>query len=208
MPRISAAERRGDFVRAAVEVIAIHGVDGATTRRIAEHAQAPLATLHYCYNSKEELLADVFEFVTTRFRDAITASEAHGDLVETARALLRGVMEFYVESTNFGVTALELTNWARRQHGNQAITVYDKAMETVRSALRDAADHPLEPETIDAIAYVIASLADGFALNWLTYGDRAVAAEQMQLSTSVLESWLATRLESPRCGAVIGPPAR
>ncbi|MEV4647282.1 TetR/AcrR family transcriptional regulator [Saccharopolyspora sp. NPDC049357] len=197
MPRISAAERRNDFVRAAVDVIATHGIDGATTRRIAEQAQAPLATLHYCYNSKEDLLADVFDHVAGRFREAITDSDPHADLVETARALLRGVMEFYLESPNLGSTALEVTNWARRQNRDHAITVYDKAMETLRATLRSAAaDQPLEPETVDHLAYVIASLADGFGLNWLTYGDRSAAAEQMQVTTSVLESWLATRLET------------
>lgn len=197
MPRISAKERRSDFVRAAVEVIATHGIDGATTRRIAEQAQAPLATLHYCYDGKEDLLSDVFEFVAGRFRDAIADSDPHADLVVTARAILRGLMEFYLESASLGATALELINWARRQHGDHAITVYNKAMDAARTALRSgAADHSIEPETIDHIAYVIASLADGFGVNWLTYGDRSAAAEQMQISTSVLECWLATQLES------------
>ncbi|MDI2030594.1 TetR/AcrR family transcriptional regulator [Saccharopolyspora sp. TS4A08] len=196
MPRISAAERRSDFVRAAVDVIAARGVDGATTRRIAEQAQAPLATLHYCYDSKEDLLTDVFEFVAGRFRDVIVSSEPRADLVLTAQALLRDVMEFYLESPNLGSTALEVTNWARRQNRDHAITVYDKAMETLRDTLRSAAaDRSIEPETIDHLAYVIASLADGFGLNWLTYGDRSTAAEQMEISASVLESWLATRLE-------------
>lgn len=197
MPRISAAERRDALVRAAVDVIATHGIDGATTRRIAEQAQAPLAALHYCYDSKEDLLADVFEFVASRYRDVIAESDPHADLVETARALLRSVMDFYLESANLGATALELTNWARRQNRDHAMTVYDKAMETLRTTLRNAAaDQPLEPETIDHLAFVIASLADGFALNWLTYGDRSAATEQMQVTTSVLESWLATRLET------------
>ena len=197
MPRISAAERRRDFVNAAVEVIATHGIDGAKTRRIAEQAQAPLATLHYCYDSKEDLLADVFEFVASRYRDVVASSDPHADLVVTARQLLRGVMEFYLESANFTATAAELTSWARRQSGDRSIRVYDQAMEALRTALRSAAsDHPLEPEAIDQIAYVIATLADGFAVNWLTYGDRSAATEQMQISVSVLESWLATRLES------------
>ncbi len=197
VPRISVAERRSDFVNAAVEVIATHGIDGAKTRRIAEQAQAPLATLHYCYDSKEDLLADVFELVASRYRDVVASSDPHADLVVTARQLLRGLMDFYLESANFAATAAELTSWARRQSGDRAIRVYDQAMEALRTALRNAAsDHPLEPEAIDQIAYVIATLADGFAVNWLTYGDRSAATEQMQISVSVLESWLATRLES------------
>ncbi|MCZ0991077.1 TetR/AcrR family transcriptional regulator [Streptomyces diastatochromogenes] len=195
MARISVAQRRSDFINAAVEVIAVHGIDGATTRRIAEQAQANLAMLHYCYDSKEDLFADVYEFVAGRYRDLVKSSDPHSTLVDTARQLLRGVMEWYLESPSFTAAALELINWARRQHGERGIAVYDQALETVRAALRGAAsEHPLEAETIDQIAYVIATLADGFALNWLTYGDRAAATEQMETAVSVLESWLAARL--------------
>ncbi|GAB2738740.1 hypothetical protein GCM10027174_10050 [Salinifilum aidingensis] len=197
MPRISAAERRGEFVKAAVEVIATHGIDGATTRKIADQAQAPLAALHYCYDSKEDLFEDVYEFVSARFRDVLVNSDPHGDLVATARQILRGVMECYLESANFAATAMELINWARRQHQDRGMRVYDQAMEALRTVLRSAADdRALDRDDIDQIAYVIASLADGFAVNWLTYGDRSAAEEQMRISESVLESWLSARLES------------
>ncbi|WP_229052498.1 TetR/AcrR family transcriptional regulator [Aeromicrobium sp. Leaf350] len=195
MPRISAADRRSDFVKAAVEVIAEHGIDGATTRRIAEQANAPLATLHYCYNSKEDLFGDVYTFVAERFKEVAVTSDPHGDVPETARQLLRGVMECYLESENFAATTLELVSWARRQHGDKGIGVYDEALEILRQLLRtaDSADE-LDDNGVDEIAYVIATLADGFALNWLTYGDPSAAQEQMAVVTSVLDSWLSARL--------------
>ncbi|GAA5118913.1 TetR/AcrR family transcriptional regulator [Haloechinothrix salitolerans] len=197
VPRISAAQRRSDFVNAAVEVIATYGIEGATTRRIADQAQANLAMLHYCYDSKEELFADVYEYVAGRYRDVIKDSEPHSDLADTARQILRGAMEFYLESPSFAAATLELISWARRQHGDRGIAVYDQALESVRAALRGAAaDHPVEPETIDQIAYVIATLADGFAMNWLTYGDRSAATEQMAIAESVLQSWLVVRVGS------------
>ncbi|MGV9888159.1 TetR/AcrR family transcriptional regulator [Streptomyces sp. NPDC003395] len=178
-----------------MEVIAIHGIDGATTRRIAEQAQANLAMLYYCYDSKEDLFADVYDFVARRFRDVLEVSDPRSNLVDTARQLLHRVMECYLQSVSFTAATLELINWARRQHGNRGIAVYDEALEAVRAALRNATEeHPVESETIDQITYVIATLADGFALNWLTYGDPSAATEQMETATSVLESWLAVRL--------------
>ena len=78
MARIPAAERRAELVAAAVRVIAAHGVDGATTRRIAEEANAPLATLHYCFSSKEVLFAAVFEYVTAQYREVLTRNDVHG----------------------------------------------------------------------------------------------------------------------------------
>ncbi len=201
MPRISAAQRRSDFVNAAIEVIAAYGIDGATTRRIADQAQANLAMLHYCYDSKDDLFADVYEFVAGRYRDVIQDSDPHSTLADTARQLLRGAMEAYLESPSFAATTLELISWARRQHGDRGIAVYDQALESVRAALRGtSAEHPVEPETIDQIAYVIATLADGFAMNWLTYGDRSAATEQMETVVSVLDSWLAARVGSTPAG--------
>ncbi|MER7190641.1 TetR/AcrR family transcriptional regulator [Streptomyces flaveolus] len=195
--RISVAQRRSDFINAAVEVIATHGIDGATTRRIAEQAQANLAMLHYCYDSKEDLFADVYDFVAGRFREVLKDVDPHADLMDSARRLLRSAMECYLESASFTAATMELVSWARRQHGDRGIAVYDQALDAVRDVLRSApSDHPVEPETIDQIAYVIATLADGFALNWHTYGDRSAATEQMDITTSVLDSWLAARLGS------------
>lgn len=195
MPRIPAAQRRQDFIEAAVEVIATHGIDGATTRRIADQAGANLAMLHYCYDSKEDLFADVYEFVSGKYRDLLTSCDPSSGLQETARQLLRAVMEFYFDSPSFTATTIELINWARRQHGDRGIAVYDEAIETSRALLRESSAGQRVPKrTIDEAAYVVATLADGFALNWMTYGDRAAAKKQMAITESVLESWLASKL--------------
>jgi AcrR family transcriptional regulator len=195
--RISAAQRRSDFIDAAVDVIAVYGIAGATTRRIADHAQANLATLHYCYDSKEDLFTDVYQSIAARLRNVITDSDPHSTLEDAARQLLRGLMEYYLESPDITAATIELISWARRQHGGRGIAIYDHALETVRAVLRGAtSDHPVEPEAIDETALVIATLADGFAGNWFTYGDRSAAMEQMEIAICALDCWLAVRLES------------
>lgn len=195
MARIPVAQRRRDFIDAAVEVISAHGIDGATTRRIAEQAKANVAMLHYCYDSKEDLFADVYEFVTGRYREVIESSDPHTTLPAAAQAILRGVMECYLDSPSFTATTFELVNWARRQHGDRGIAVYDQALESLRKALQEsAADEPVTPEVIEEIAYVLATLADGFAVNWMTYGDATIARAQMEITCSVLDAWLTSRL--------------
>lgn len=195
MARIPVAQRRRDFIDAAVEVIASHGIDGATTRRIAEQANANVAMLHYCYDSKEDLFADVYEYATGKYREVIEGSDPHTTLPAAAQAILRGVMECYLESPSFTATTFELVSWARRQHGDRGIAVYDQALDSLRKALQEAAaNDPVAPETIDEIAYVLAALADGFGLNWLTYGDAKAARGQMEINCSVLDTWLASRL--------------
>ncbi|HRO30702.1 TetR/AcrR family transcriptional regulator [Citricoccus sp.] len=65
--RIPAEQRREEFIEAAARVIAQEGVERATTRRIAQEAGAPLAALHYCFHSKEELLEAVQEYLSRDF---------------------------------------------------------------------------------------------------------------------------------------------
>lgn len=195
MARIPAAERRADFIHAALRVIAAHGIDGATTRRIAEEAGAPLASLHYCYDSKEELFGDVYEFVGQRFQEVLTVPDSSSDLRSTARHLLRALMECYFESADFTAATLELVSWASRQDEDRGIGVYDKALQASRAALEHAAMDLPSDDLIDRISYIAGVLADGVALNWHTYGDRSRAIDQMDLAESVLDTWLRSQLE-------------
>ena len=161
----------------------------------AEQAKANVAMLHYCYDSKEDLFADVYTFVAGKYREVIEGSDPHTTLPEAARQILRGVMECYLESPSFTAATFELVNWARRQHGDRGIAVFDQAMDTMRKALQEAgADDSVTPDLVDETAYVVASLADGFGVNWLTYGDPSVARGQMDLNCSVLDAWLTARL--------------
>ena len=196
MSRVPAAERRNDFVNAAIHVIAVHGVDGATTRRIADQAEAPLATLHYCFDSKEDLFAAVFEKVAEQYRDVVVENDVHSDVATTACAILRGLTHWYlVESADFASATVELVSWAQRQQGKPAIPVYNEAFNAMRSILKDAASsQDIPSETIDEISYVIAALSDGFAVNWLTYADSSEAARQADIIVDVLDTWLAAKL--------------
>ena len=51
--------RRDLLVQAAFRVIAEHGVEAATTRRISAAASMSLASFHYAFESRDELLAEL-----------------------------------------------------------------------------------------------------------------------------------------------------
>jgi AcrR family transcriptional regulator len=197
MARIPVAQRRHELIQAALEVIADHGIDGATTRRIADQANANVAMVHYCWDSKEDLFGDVFDYVATRYREVIEGSDPHTTLPETAAQILRRVMQCYLDSPSFTAATFELVNWARRQHGDRGVAVYEQAFATVNKALLEAAGDTAGRQDINEITYVLATLADGFAVNWLTYGDPAAARQQMEINLGVLHSWLAARPTAP-----------
>lgn len=109
MARISADDRRSEFVRSAARVIANHGVAAATTRRIAAEANAPLASLHYCFRNKDELLQEVYNYLSRDYATALppvpasTAGLAH---VMEAHALR--IWDRMVANPHEQVTTFEL----------------------------------------------------------------------------------------------------
>ncbi|MEV0332498.1 TetR/AcrR family transcriptional regulator [Nocardia sp. NPDC050717] len=191
MARIPAVERRRDFVAAAVHVIAAHGVDGATTRRIAERAGMPTATVRYCFSSKELLLAAVNDHIARELHRVIAGGDHDGDLAAVAHGILRRVTTHYLEQPEHAAAVVELVNWARRQRAGSAATVYEQAYRAARATLDAAARaEPGAPRTTEQIAHVLSVMADGFAVNWLAFADRDLAAGQADTLADLLDMWL------------------
>ena len=69
MPHIAVDERRQLLVEAAIRVMARDGVAKATTRAIAAEAGMALAAFHYSFRSKQELLENVLEAITSHTVD-------------------------------------------------------------------------------------------------------------------------------------------
>ncbi|EMY35032.1 TetR family transcriptional regulator [Arthrobacter crystallopoietes BAB-32] len=81
----------------------------ATTRRIAAEAEAPLASLHYCFRSKDELLQEVYYYLSRDYAQAlppVPASDAGLESVVLAHA--RRVWERMLAEPHEQVTTFEL----------------------------------------------------------------------------------------------------
>ncbi|MBF8184848.1 TetR family transcriptional regulator [Nonomuraea sp. K274] len=113
MTYLSADERRRLIVDAAVHVIATEGLARATTRRIAEQAQVPLGSLHYCFRNKDELNLLILE------RGQATMRTAFEDLREGGfEATLREIVAMYWrwirDHLGLHLALVELLMWAIR----------------------------------------------------------------------------------------------
>jgi AcrR family transcriptional regulator len=125
MTRVSQVDRRTQLIEAAIRVIQRDGIDRATTRAIATEAQAPLASIHYSFGSKEDILRAAFDHVVSELM-----IELAGDLDETAGLrsviadLLRRVGQL-LEDKRFVVVLLEISPskdpWARIQMDQIAV---------------------------------------------------------------------------------------
>ncbi|MFC0582213.1 TetR/AcrR family transcriptional regulator [Micrococcoides hystricis] len=114
MSRVPLAQRSQQFVEAAARVIAREGVSAATTRRIAAEADAPLASLHYCFRSKEELMEQVYKHLSEDYARALTPLSEDAGLEETVSGHLRRIWKRIVASPWEQITTFELLLRATR----------------------------------------------------------------------------------------------
>ena len=69
-PKTVGDERRLSLVQAAYELIAEGGFEGLRTRNVAARAGVNIATLHYYFPSKEDLIRGVVEYLLQQFMTA------------------------------------------------------------------------------------------------------------------------------------------
>src|SRR5690348_7514967 len=119
---MSADARRAELLQAALRVMSRDGVAAGTTRAIVAEAGMPLATFHYCFRSRNELLRELITLVTTMERDAAAAAMTtgegdlaaagdtapSGDFRETLRQGLRGYIGLLVENPGHELFLFEL----------------------------------------------------------------------------------------------------
>lgn len=93
--------RRRQILDAAIEVLAQHGLAGATFARIADRAEISPALISYHFANKTQLMRQVVATITEAMDAAITAEI--GD-AQSYRSALRGLIEtqvhYFAEHTN------------------------------------------------------------------------------------------------------------
>lgn len=201
MARISADDRRSEFVRSAARVIANHGVAAATTRRIAAEANAPLASLHYCFRNKDELLQEVYNYLSRDYAMALppvpasTAGLAH---VMEAHALR--VWDRMVQNPHEQVTTFELLLRRFRVDDDgqpQALamnqSMYNGWISSTMALFTDAAVAAVEPipSNLEQVTRLFISGIDGISMQHLADPDEARSKELVKLLALSLSRALA-----------------
>lgn len=190
MPHIPTELRRQLFIDAALVVVARDGVDRATTRRIAEEAGAPVATLHYCFHSKELLLWAVFEQLVGRVRDEVGDAAARAEGAGTmASRLLRQAVEWATACPETYRAQLEIWFWAKRHDPEFAVRSYRLFMDTWRELLRDTRT-PIPETELESMVHLLVGLADGLCMQLVNDSDREATRRKVDMATTMLEAHL------------------
>ncbi|WP_031479700.1 TetR/AcrR family transcriptional regulator [Streptomyces bicolor] len=126
MAHVSAAERRPQLIKAAIELMAREGVAAGSTRAIAAELGVAQATVHYTFGTKEELYRAVMEQLTqdlvAQVEQAAPTDASFEDTIATlAEALWRTVLEqpaSYQLLTELSMFALRTPHLQEALHGH------------------------------------------------------------------------------------------
>jgi AcrR family transcriptional regulator len=189
--RVPLEERRQQFIAAAKAVIAEFGVEGATTRRIAEAADAPLAALHYCFDSKEDLLFAMWEeHLRTLLAEGARPPAKRAGLACAAVQELRFAIARLTEDDELAATTTELLLWARRQDPALGRRAYEMYYDVSIAHLTSELSRRDSEELVAPLARMISTAYDGLMLQWITFHDREWLDQAVDMWAEAIELYV------------------
>jgi AcrR family transcriptional regulator len=175
-------DRRGQLVTSAIRALAREGVPHSTTRAIAAEAGVNIATLHYHFGGKDQLVAAVMSAVSAQHAEVFRlAIPTDGGLEDGLIAGLHRVLEFVRETQQLQLLQYELTTsalrWEDPEAGAEMVTnQYDAYLHVTRQVLQEIlaeSGQRIAVPVEDLAAWIVTGL-DGLFLQTLvsTRGDR------------------------------------
>lgn len=191
MPNMPADERRAKLLEAAQRVMAERGVAGGTTRAIVAEAGMSLATFHYCFHSREEMLRELIVKLSDRERHAAGgALSASEDPRESLRAVLYGYLAHLEENAGEELLLLELNHYAQRTPAlrDLAAEQYLGYYAGVREILAGMSESSELNWRLDAelLARLAVTITDGITTTWLADRDSVRTREVVDAFVDLL----------------------
>jgi len=161
-----AEPRKDALVAAAYKILATRGFEGLRTREVAAAVGVNIATLHYYFPHKEDLIRGVVGYAMGRFRETLSgAGSAEGQL----RAHFRGLRVLSRDEPELFAVMAELAIRGMRDASLRKIVggTDDAWRAMLRTLLRRAQDEgalrpDLDPEGMAAV--IVATLKGTFML--------------------------------------------
>jgi AcrR family transcriptional regulator len=178
--RVQAKVRREQLIEAAVRVAARDGVAATTTRAVAAEAGASLASVHYCFDSKQELLQEVLISIINELTGDVPGGPPDGaDVVEMLRADLRALWSVVEREPGKQQVTYELTHYALRTEGLEDLArwqykvYYERSAQRLRDVAARAGVEWVLP--LPTLTRMLMNMIDGLVLGWLVDRDSELA---------------------------------
>lgn len=174
MTRTSIEDRRRDLLAAAFRVVAERGLAAASTRAIVAEAEMSLASFHYAFTSRDELIDLLIAEVVAGERTAVVPEELGGKSLEQLIAEgLNGYLDHLRRDPPHEQAMLELAQFALRDRPSLARELYEQYHAIARASLDMAAEATGVHWSVDVdiVARLLVSVTDGLTLSWLVDRD-------------------------------------
>ncbi|MDB5726768.1 MAG: hypothetical protein JWQ16_3522 [Novosphingobium sp.] len=194
MGRLPADQRRAALVQAALTVIARDGVHAATTRAIVAEAGMALASFHYAFRSRDELIREVISFVVDQQEDVSRAAlvPSH-DLRSSVRAGLQAYFDLLRAHPEREQAMFELMHYSMRTPElGKLPAVQHGSYQAAARALLEHGGAALDVEwtrPIDEIARILVALTDGLTYAWLADRNDAAAGTLIDSIADVMAGY-------------------
>lgn len=184
-------ERRARLIRAAFEVIAESGIAGATTRAVTARAGMTLASFHYAFSSRDDLLSELVSSAVESETTALDTRTPDGAplqqvLAEGLRAYLDGMRREPERER----AMLELTQYAMRDPATRPLAArqYERYRTLARRSLEIAADRTgaVWRDPLDDLASQLVAVTDGLTMAWLVDRDDRRAESTIEFAAAAL----------------------
>lgn len=168
-PTPKSADTRARIVAGALKALEANGIGETTTRRIAAEAGVRLATLHYHFRAKEDVLLAVLDALAAEL--ALTLREALGEpapLRMRIAGLVRAAWAYGQVTRQKQVVQYELTLYALRTRGSEwlAARQYEAYVTAYAEHLGAGAGGAEDRAARDLARFILAGL-DGLLLQHL-----------------------------------------
>ena len=179
MTRIPVEERREALIDAAFRVIGEQGLSRASTRAIVAEAGMSLASFHYAFESRDQLLELLITEVLASEQRAILPADLKGkSLTELLTEGLQGYLDHLRADPGREQAMLELTQYALRSAlplaEGQYVQYTRFALESLELAARQTDSEWTVPTPV--VARLLVALTGGFTISWLIDRDDARAS--------------------------------
>ncbi|WAC65328.1 TetR family transcriptional regulator [Agrococcus sp. SL85] len=185
MARKAATERRADIVEAGLRVIAREGMHGATVRAIVAEAEVPLATFHYVFDSRDQMIGEAYAFVGSFITDEPFAALPQDASVEDAAAgLMRAWFGRFLEHPEYELAAMEIMAYCRRTSSLAHVhaEVQERCLQALVDLLEALEQHlgVVSATPARELATLTIQFADGIQYSWLRTGDTEAALRMIE----------------------------
>lgn len=186
---VSREEKVERLQAAAITVIARHGVTEASTRAIATEAGLNLATVHYAFNGKDDLLtsllervlADTSRLITAVAQDCETAQEA---IARMAQAYWEhAIQNPDLQRVNFELGLYTLTNTEYRERSQQQFS----ALHDHVGGLFQRFLPQWSTEQVAVLTVACISTMEGLAMQFLVMQNQATCEQALALNVKALQ---------------------